>query len=159
MIDAEHAHPSVAYLLLLWPWLGVESHRIMQSAGYYMDGRHVAHIAPVHLGTHISYVVLYLPDAFARTSPVPEKLDGAGVTLRIVGTDQTQQGALASSVLSAQRPFLAFAHGPVEVAQNGAAAVADVHAVELQYLPALLGIEVFRVERPFGQIDYPLPGF
>lgn len=68
ILDTEHAHPATAHFHLFGTGTSIKPHRIMQSAGHDIYGRHVAHIAPVHLGTHISYVVLNLPDAFARTS-------------------------------------------------------------------------------------------
>ena len=152
MIDAEHAHPSVAYLLLLWPWLGVESHRIMQSAGHYIECPHVPHVCSVHLGTYISDVALDLPNTFSRPSPMTEEGYGAGVTLGIVGTDQTEQCALARTVCSAQCPTLALMHSPMQILENGTRAVTYVYSFELQYLTPWLWIEMFAIEVAVGEM-------
>ena len=113
----------------------------------------------MHLWAHIADVALYLPDAFARSSFVSEETNVACVGLRIVGTYQTQECALASSVSSAHGPSLAFANRPVEVGEYGARTISDADIVELQYLAALFGIECRLAQVLLRQGEQPLPFF
>ena len=52
-------------------------------------------------------MLLDIPDALAAATRIAEEGNVAGITLRIVGTYQTEQGTLAGTVLSAQCPALA----------------------------------------------------
>ena len=51
-------------------------------------------------------MLLDIPDALATATRIAEEGNVAGVALRIVGTYQTEQGTLAGTILSAQRPAL-----------------------------------------------------
>ena len=141
MVDTEDAHPAETGVALLGTRTYVETHGVAQPAGHDVDGREVLHVGAVHLGAYVADVSLYLPDTLARAAAVAEELYVTGVGLRIVGTDEREQRALSTAVGAAQRPSLALAHRPVQLAQDGAFAIADAHAAEAQYLAALLGIE------------------
>ena len=52
----------------------------------------------------------------------------------IVRAHQAEQGGLSRAVLSGQGPAFAPAHGPIQVAQDGAVVVADAHTVEAHHL-------------------------
>ena len=85
---AEDAHPVEARLPLFRTWTHIKPHGVAQSACHHVDGGDVLQVCPVHLGANIADVPLYLPDALARASPMPEELYVASVGLGIVGTDK-----------------------------------------------------------------------
>ena len=140
MVDTEESHPPETLLALLGRGTDVETDGVLEAAGHDMEGGEVAVVAAVHLGRHVAYAPLDVPDAHAGIAlTVAEEADVAGIALWVVGTDERQQRRLAGTVLARECPVLTLADGPVEVAQDGAVAVADGHVVE--------GDDFFRGER------------
>ena len=109
---AENIHPEEATRGLLLVGLHVEAHCVAQSACHNLQGFYVAVISSVHLGRHIAYVLLYVPDALSASALVAKEGDVARIALWVVGADEAQERRLARSVLSAQRPSLAVHHLP-----------------------------------------------
>ena len=82
------------------------------------DGWQVALVRAVKLRRH-SRCVSLMSQMPAAASRIVEEGDVAGVSLRIVGTDQTEERTFRP-VLSAQSPSLAVHHGPVEAVEDDA---------------------------------------
>ena len=140
LVDAEEAHPPEALLALVGGGAHVEAYGVLESAGYDMQGGQVTVVAAMHLGRDVAYASLDVPDAHACLAlTVAEESDVAGVALWVVGTDEREQRGLAGSVLAGEGPVLALTDGPVEVAQNGALAVADGDVVEADDFGAVCG--------------------
>ena len=85
------------------------------------------------LRRYVADVFLDVPDAFAAASRIVEEGDVAGITLRIIGTNQTEERTFSGSVLSAQSPSFAVHHGPVEVVEDDSLAILNAHLVHLHH--------------------------
>ena len=84
-------HPLLAHLTL--PGLGfdIQANRVMQSTRHNVNSWQVLQVSTMHLRTHVTNVFLNVPNALARTSFIAKQTHIAGITLRIVGTDNAQQ--------------------------------------------------------------------
>ena len=85
--------------------LYIEDLQVHQTACHDADGWQVALVRAVKLRRYVADVFLDVPDAFAAASRIVEEGDVAGVTLRIIGTNQTEERTFSGSVLSAQKPI------------------------------------------------------
>ena len=140
MAHTEQAHPPQALLALVGRGTDIETHRVLETARHNMQRWQVAMVAAVHLGRDVAYASLDVPDAHACLAlTVAEESDVAGVALWVVGTDEREQRGFAGSVLAGEGPVLALTDSPVEVAQDGALAVADGDVVEADDLGAVCG--------------------
>lgn len=70
----------------------------MQTAGHDVDGREVTQVGTMHLRAHIADMAFDVPDALSGSTATAKHLDITGVGLRIVGTDQAEEGRLARAV-------------------------------------------------------------
>ena len=86
--DTEYFHPLAAGSQLLFRCMHEQSYSIEQPAGDDVQRGQVLEISPVHFRADVSYVFLYVPDAFSGTPSVTEQLDVAGIALRVVGADK-----------------------------------------------------------------------
>ena len=94
----------------------------------------------MHLRTDVSDVFLYLPNAFSAASFTAEQRNVASIALRIIGTYQAEEGRLSGSVLTAQRPFLATLHRPVEFFQDSTLAIADAYLIQIDNMLCMIKV-------------------
>ncbi len=86
----------------------------------------------VHLGRHISYAALYVPDALAASSLAVKDSDVVGIGLRIVGIHKAEQHRLSGTVWPGKSPAFAAAHGPRHILKNHASAIFHIAAAKLE---------------------------
>ena len=92
-------------------------------------------------------MLLDIPDALAAATRIAEEGNVAGVALWIVGTYQTEQGTLAGTVLSAQRPAFAIVNRPVEIVEDDALAILDADLVHLHhFLTVIFPVAIWQVD-------------
>ena len=87
-LKTEDFHPQTADVILALVGLGIQADGVLQSACHNPYGGNVAVIGTVHLGRHISDVLLDVPDALARAAGIAEERYVAGIALGIVGTHE-----------------------------------------------------------------------
>ena len=131
--NAEYLHPMLANASLLGFRANVEPYRVMKSACHDIDGRHILEISPMNLRTYVTDVFLDFPNALSRTTLATEERDIARITLRIIGTNQAQEGGFTRPVIARQGPLLSFPNYPIEFFQNGSLIVTDAYFVEADY--------------------------
>ena len=108
--------------------MAVKALRVEKPAGDNIQRRRVHLEGSVQFGAHKADSPLDVPDAFPAPPRAAEQLDVAGVGHGIIGTDQTQERALAASIRAGEGPVLPFPHRPVQVIQHNTAAETDGHA-------------------------------
>lgn len=89
--QSEDFHPEAALVHIFFLRLYIEAYGIHQAACHDADGWQVALVRAVKLRRYVADVFLDVPDAFAAASRIVEEGDVAGITLRIIGTNQTEE--------------------------------------------------------------------
>ena len=88
---AKGFHPLQTNFPLFGFGLDIQSDGVVQATGHNINGGQVLRIGTMHLRTYITYVLLDVPDAFARASFLTKQTHIAGIALGVVGTDDAQQ--------------------------------------------------------------------
>ena len=103
---------------------------VAQTARHHIHKRLPIVEIEVKFGRNIPDSALYLPDALAGAAAAVEDGDIVAVALRIVGTHKAEQSGFSGSVLPKQCPFLTCLHGPIDIVQNHAVAIAHIASGE-----------------------------
>ena len=91
-VDVEELHPTVYFQVVFIGEMAEQAHRIVQSTGHNVSHGHGAAIGAIHFGAHVANVFLDVPNALAGAASATEERDVTSIGLRIVGTDQAEQG-------------------------------------------------------------------
>ncbi len=93
MADAQVVEPPGGEVELRRGELLVLSYGVVEPLRHDMEAEGVSAVeVEVHLGRHVAYAPLDVPDALARASAAAEKAEVVGVALRIVGMDEREEG-------------------------------------------------------------------
>ena len=117
----------------------VQAYGIIKPGCYDVDDRNVMTVGTVHLGRYVTDVLLDFPDTFASATATAEEGDVAGVCLRVVCVNETQQSGFAGSIPALQRPSFAAADAPVDVLEDIFLSVFQRHVSASDYF---IGIQV-----------------
>ena len=137
VLNAKEPQPEVDPLKILVFNFLIQSYGVIEAASNDIFHRERFAIRLEYLGADVAYMFLNVPDTFARTAPAAKERHIAGIALRIVSTDDAEQGGLACPVLSLQGPVLAASDEPVEIFEYCAIAVLDAHVTQAQDLVAV----------------------
>ena len=92
----------------------------------------------MNLRTYVSDVFLDFPNALTRTTLASEERDIARIALRIVGTNQAQEGGFTRPVIARQGPLLPFPNYPIKLFQDSPLIVTNTYFIEADYFGYLV---------------------
>src|SRR5579871_6936293 len=106
-------------------------HDVEKTGGGSLSGTERLGKVQVQLRRQQADVPLDLPDALATATRPAEEPEVVAVGLGMIGTNQTQQGALPRAVRPQHRPTFSPVHGPGNIPQNQPVAIADIPTTQL----------------------------
>ena len=130
--DAKHFHPLEGDLFLLGRAFPEQADGIEKSGPDNAQRRYILLIIEMHLRRDVSDAALDFPDALAGAPFPVEEIKRIRVGLWIVRVDKAQQGRFTRPVRSEEGPFLSILDFPIQVFQDGPAAIFNLDMLHPQ---------------------------
>ena len=92
---------------MCWSHGSIDSDGVKESRENHSLGCHCDSVLLVKAGRHQSHVVFYLPDGFASSTLLSEKVDVVRVALWVISRDEVDEGGFTAAIWAADFPMLA----------------------------------------------------